>query len=217
MSAFCSQRGDGEVMADNPPYMNAYGLIPKIMTKLKEAQRPDRFSQDFLSTKLGFPGGSAKAFIPFAKRIGLLKPDGTPTDLYTKFRNDAHSGQAIAQAMRNGYETLYERNEYAHELSDEKLLGLVVEATGLEKNATIVRSVQNSFIALKKLANFEKSALTEPEPETPQRIDPSPSNVPPHTVTQGLGLSYTINLNLPETTNVAVFNAIFKSLKEHLL
>ena len=30
-------------------------------------------------------------------------------------------------------------------------------------------------------------------------------------------LGYTINLNLPQTSDIAVFNAIFKSLKEHLL
>ncbi len=33
----------------------------------------------------------------------------------------------------------------------------------------------------------------------------------------GLNLSYTINLHLPATSEVAVFNAIFKSLREHLL
>ena len=33
----------------------------------------------------------------------------------------------------------------------------------------------------------------------------------------GLNLSYTINLNLPATADQAVFNAIFRSLKEHLL
>ena len=31
------------------------------------------------------------------------------------------------------------------------------------------------------------------------------------------GLSYQINLVLPKTDDIAVFNAIFKSLKEHLL
>jgi len=30
-------------------------------------------------------------------------------------------------------------------------------------------------------------------------------------------LGYTINLNLPATSEVAVFNAIFKSLKDNLL
>ena len=33
----------------------------------------------------------------------------------------------------------------------------------------------------------------------------------------GLNLSYTINLNLPETSDVEVFNAIFRSLKDNLL
>ena len=33
----------------------------------------------------------------------------------------------------------------------------------------------------------------------------------------GLRLGYTINLNLPATSDVAVFDAIFRSLKEHLL
>ncbi len=62
-------------MADYPPFMNAYGNITKILAKVKEAQTPDRFTQDFLGTKLGFSGGSATPFIPFAKRLGLLAPD----------------------------------------------------------------------------------------------------------------------------------------------
>jgi hypothetical protein len=33
----------------------------------------------------------------------------------------------------------------------------------------------------------------------------------------GLNLGYTINLNLPATSDPAVFNAIFRALKEHLL
>lgn len=33
----------------------------------------------------------------------------------------------------------------------------------------------------------------------------------------GFNLAYTINLNLPASTDQAVFNAIFRSLKEHLL
>lgn len=204
-------------MADKPPYMNAYGLIPKIMQKIKDAPRPERFTQDFLSTKLGFPGGSAKAFIPFAKRIGLLSTDGTPTDLYTKFRNDAYSAQAMAKAIRFGYKSLYERNEYAHELKDDELLGLVVEVTGLEKSSSTVRAAQNSFLALKKLASFEESSLVQPEEEVAPRTEVLPVSSPHRGAPSGINLSYTINLNLPETTNVAVFNAIFKSLKEHLL
>ncbi len=39
----------------------------------------------------------------------------------------------------------------------------------------------------------------------------------PATGNGALNLSYTINLNLPETSDIQVFNAIFRSLKENLL
>src|SRR5262245_47042647 len=86
-----------------PPFMNAYGLVPKILDRIIEAQQPERFTPDFLSTKLGFGSGSARAFIPLLKRIGFLSTDGVPTALYSKFRNDDSRGAAMAQALRAGY------------------------------------------------------------------------------------------------------------------
>src|SRR4030095_9003644 len=92
-------------MADYPPFMNAYGLIPKILGKIKEAKTPTHFTQDFLADTLGFPGGSARAFIPLAKRLGLVGTDGTPTELYGRFRNSNHSKGAMAQASEQGMRT----------------------------------------------------------------------------------------------------------------
>src|SRR6266478_2048175 len=97
--------------AEYPPFMNGYGTAAKILNKVKEAQTPDRFTQDFLSTKLKFPGGTARSFIPLAKRIGFLESDGRPTDLYKSFRNPSQSKAAMAAAIRKGYSQLYERNE----------------------------------------------------------------------------------------------------------
>jgi hypothetical protein len=42
-------------MAENPPYMNAYGSIAKVLNKITEAKRPDRFTQDYLETVLALP------------------------------------------------------------------------------------------------------------------------------------------------------------------
>jgi hypothetical protein len=44
-----------------------------------------------------------------------------------------------------------------------------------------------------------------------------PQLPPPEAQTVGLRLGYNINLNLPATSDIAVFNAIFKSLRENLL
>ncbi len=107
-----------------PPFMNASGLVTKIFDKIIEAQQPERFTQDYLGTKLGFPSGSAKPIIPMMKRLGFLGSDGVPTKLYAQFRNPDTRGLAMAEAIRNGYKDVYERNEYAHDLSKEKFKNL---------------------------------------------------------------------------------------------
>lgn len=204
-------------MSESLPYVNAYGTITRVLEKVKSAATPSRFTQDFLATKLGFPGGSPKPVIPFLKRVGFLGTDGVPTDLYKRFRNPSESRGAAAEALRTGYARLYEMNEYAHELDDEKLSGLVVQASGLEPDSTMVRSIVGSFKALRDLGSFDgESETSQPENREPEAA-PDRITIEPQTPPFKLGLSYTINLNLPSTSDIAVFDAIFKSLKEHLL
>lgn len=203
-----------------PPGLNASGLVTKILDKMIEASQPERFTQDFLATKLGYPGGSARPMIPLLKRLGFIGTDGAPTPLYSQFRNPENRGAAMNQALRAAYKEIYDRNEYAHDLPREKFKNLVVEVTGLEPDNQTVGAIVGTFQNLKAYANFDQPALTsngkvavldKTEPVTPPATSPATNN------SSGLNLSYTINLNLPETTDVEVFNAIFRSLKENLL
>lgn len=210
--------------AEYPPFMNGYGTTTKILNKIKEAQTPDRFTQDFLSTKLGFPGGTARPFIALAKRIGLLESDGKPTDLYKGFRNQSQSKVAMAAAIRKGYSQLYERNEYAHDLDKKKLEGLVVEITGLEAGHATTRAIVGTFEALKTFADFNKPAHQEvgaDEGHVAEKWKAKKADVADLPSEESeeikLNLAYTINLVLPKTDDVAVFNAIFKSLRDNLL
>ncbi|CTQ55195.1 hypothetical protein LP7551_03736 [Roseibium album] len=203
-----------------PPYMNATGNIGKILDKIKVAATPPRFTQDYLAAELKFPGGGAKAFIPFAKKLGLLNSDGTPSELYKQFRNKGSSKAAMAQAIRTGYAQLYSANEYAHSLSREDLEGLILEVTGAEKTNKTVTAVLKSFESLKAFANFDAELKEE---NTPTQINnqPTVSNKEASHFSGSdqieLGLSYTINLVLPKTSDVAIYNAIFRSLRENLL
>lgn len=72
-------------MATKLPYVNQPGSMVRILNKIQSAQTPDRFTTDFLETKLGCKGGNYRQFIPLAKKLGLLGSDGSPTDLYKKF------------------------------------------------------------------------------------------------------------------------------------
>lgn len=201
------------------PYVANPIAIKRTFDKIIEAATPDRFTKDFLSTKLGIKGGSYVSAIPFMKRIGLLGSDGAPTDLYKQFRNSSTRGAAAAQALKNGYSLLYESNEYAHELDDDNLAELIIQITGAEKKAKTVGLTVASFNYVKSYANFD-SKLTSEDSTTKNDINGTtyPSKTArPQTNQNNIKLGYTINVNLPASTDIAVYNAIFRSIKENLI
>jgi hypothetical protein len=165
--------------------------------------------------------------MPFLKKMGLVADDGTPTELYKQFRNEKKSPAAVAQCMRNLYSPLFAMNEKVYELADGEVRGLIVEATGGEKDSQVTKLTLATFKALKEVADFSAPLSTSSETAiTVSRTDPNdtPNPLPPRQPREfeslsgeSVNLSYTINLNLPSTSDIEVFNAIFKSLKEHLL
>ncbi len=199
-------------MPEHPPFMNSSGLVTRILSKIREAKTPERFTQDYLADTLGFKSGSAKPFIPLAKRLGLLSTDGRPTDLYNQFRNPNTTKSAMARAIRQGYADLFARNENLHALDGKTLEGLIVEATGLDSGSSTLRAILGTFKNLKALADFGQA---DPKPTVTTRIDPPPALDKEGDI--GVNLSYTINLVLPRTDDVAIFNAIFRALRENLL
>lgn len=203
-------------MSINLPYMQTYSTIPRVLDKIISASTPPRFTQDYLSTKLGISSSSARPIIPFLKRINFLGSDGSPTELYTQFRNSSCRGRAAAEALKVGYAPLYESNEYAHELNDAELKDLVVQVTGLDSNSKNVTSIANSFKSINEYASFENTDCNTNDGADAEStsISAFASN---NSSVSNLGLSYTINLNLPATSDIAVFDAIFKSLRENLL
>lgn len=205
--------------------MQSTGLVSKILDGIKTAKTPDRFSQDFLGTVLGFPSGSAKPFISLGKRLTLINSDGTPSDLYKRFRGSVdESKAAMAEAIRIGYAPLYKRNEFADQLDKKKLEGLVKEVTGSEDGSSTLRAIVGTFEALKSYADFTASVSpgSGADPiDTTQQLggDGLLGSTSPELALPGAAVrfGYTININLPNTSDIAVFNSIFKALKDHLL
>lgn len=131
----------------------------------------------------------------------------------------------MLEALRAAYADLYARSEYAHLLPREKLRDLVVEITGLERENQIVGAIVRTFEALKTIGEVKEAtksgaaptahdAEVSSAPAPLERVDLGPNR---NGQEIGMNLAYTINLNLPSTSDPEVFNAIFKALKEHLL
>lgn len=208
----------------NLPYVTAVGNIEKALKGIKSAATPESISQDFVKTILGIKGGSGNQMTAYLKKIGFASSDGSPTDIYKKFRNPTTEGWAAAQAIKTGYAALYTRNEYMHKLSDDDLKGLIYEETGAGQDSGSVPLILSSIKQLKKFAKWDQPAAEDrnesvdlPTEPHPSRQISSAANSAPSNQSIGLNLGYTINLNLPATSDPAVFNAIFKALKEHLL
>lgn len=209
-------------MKANLPYVATPGSIKTALDKIRSAATPERVTKDFVTTVLQIKGGTGGSIPPFLKRIGFVGSDGVPTDLYRRFRNPATGGAAVADAIRFGYKDLLQANEYFYKLSDKDLLALIVQVTGV---GTENRAASLTLSAIKMLKGFAIFDVNEPasasrdheviNETTHMSITPHVS--PPSNGQLGLNLSYTINLNLPATADQAIFNAIFRSLKEHLL
>ncbi|MGF1475916.1 MAG: hypothetical protein ACFB6S_10165 [Geminicoccaceae bacterium] len=83
-----------------------------------------------------------------------------------------------------------------------------------------------TFLALKELADFEgdlepRTTATPQQEATESQTVPVTQYAPQQPLAEADGVDlrvgYTINLNLPETSDPEVFNAIFRALKENLL
>lgn len=198
-----------------PPYVNAYSKLPELFNKIKEASVPTKFIQDFLYTKLGLKSTSNRAYIPLLKHLGFLDPNGIPTDHYKDYREETKSEIIMAERIRETYNEIFDANVYAYQIERNELTELVKRITGLSKGDKKISAIVGTFTTLCELADFEGDIKEVEEKEEGEKEDkkgkrtiktPSP-----------LGISYTINLNLPATTDIEVFNAIFKALKEHIL
>ncbi len=94
------------------PYVTATGNVEKALLGIKAAATPPKVTQDFVKTILKIPGGSGDQMTSLLRKIGFVNTDGTPSDIYTRFRNNSSTGSAAADSLRYGYAPLFKRNEF---------------------------------------------------------------------------------------------------------
>ena len=206
-------------MAILEAYINNVGNMARFLSEIQTAGVPTRVTFEFLKT-LGFKSSNDRPIISILKGIGFLDPNGTPTSTYLAFR-DPHGGpKVLASALQSAYSDLYLANTKAHDLPLGKLKGII--ATKTSKSDAVVKLIAGTFKTLAKAADFSEERQTNSslmESEADKQPAPEESgqggSFPP--ITGVAGFHYNIQIHLPTTTDITVYNAIFKSLKEHLL
>ena len=201
-------------MVEYPPYVDAYGQLKELFQKIKDASVPTKFNQDFLHTMLGLKSSSYRPMIPFLKRLGFLDQANVPTKVYSEFRDKSKSRVIMAQQVKNTYKLLFSAHSYANKLGKDEIISKLNTVLGTSTEDKTVPKIAATFLELCKLSDFEGDIPVKPKSEKKEEkpYEPTAQQTQPK-----MGISYTINLNLPATNDVEVFNAIFKALKENLL
>lgn len=205
-------------MALADTYVQTYGQLPEVFKRLSEGQAPDKFTRQHLKD-LGFTTAGFHAFIPLLKNLGFLAPDGSPTARYHAYRDHSQSRVVLGEALREAYGDLFTIR--ANPTSADRALIEGKFKSAHNTSERVAQLMASTFYALLALADVHAAtSRPHPEPRAEVKVESIPAvSVHPKDAhsTHRATLHYNIQIHLPATKDVEVFNAIFKSLKEHLL
>jgi hypothetical protein len=205
----------------NLPYLTSSGTLKKVLERIIDAQQPPRFNGDFLENVLSLKGGAGRATVPIMKKMGFVTSDGVPTELYAKFRTNSGRGQAALQGLQSAFAEIFRRSTYAHTVNEAKLKDLVVEVTGLAPTDPVATAIRGTFNAIKSFvpadASLKGSNADDAKQDEINQGDRNLNDNSDQEGARGIRLAYNINIVLPETSDLNVLNAIFRSIKENLM
>lgn len=203
------------------PYVLNNNRIGTLIGKIQQAARPVKLTQEVLKN-LGFTSTNDRAMIPLFKKLGFLQEDGTPTTLYDSLKDATTAKTVLATQIKNLYSELYAINTEIQSATEAEIKGAISRVTGKDEDG--VNRIYLTFKALCFNADFAvENAIeqsVEPQQSIQRPLQSENTDVIHPPVTPQLRTNefhYNIQIHLPATTDISVYNAIFKSLKENLL
>lgn len=202
------------------PYMISNNKIALIVNSLQAAAKPPKFTLDFLRN-MGYTSTNDRGIVSLFKRLGFLTADSVPTIYYDQLRDKTTYKRIIAARIRDLYSELFTINTEIYSDSEINIKGAISRVTGGDEKS--VNRVFATFKVLCSLADFESDQIHQRN-----NVDTDLSTeVPPTLTAPAVPLQpasapapqfhYNIQIHLPATTDISVYNSIFKSLKDNLL
>lgn len=151
-----------------------------------------------------------------------MTEDGKPTQRYNDYRDHSRSKKVLGSALKEAYGDIFLIKAKPTKDDSTAIEGKFKSFHNTSVN--IAGLMTKTFLSLIELADISDSSVakTESVKEQSKREVSEPvvevlteGNANP--LAQTLGLRYNIEIHLPPTKDVEVYNAIFKSIKEHLL
>ena len=200
-------------MADYPYALNTRKLR-NFMSRIGEVGVPPKITVKWLEAA-GLKSKNDRAIIGVLKFIDFINNDGVPTNEYKNYRGSEKGPLVLGLAIRKAYSELYEMYPEAHSKDSSTLENFFSTRSNL--GAVARRAMVNTFQTLCGLASFE----TQPEIIVKgSELEEAPFSESGIAQQRAFGfqtLAINIQIALPETTNAAVYEEIFKAMKRYLL
>jgi uncharacterized protein DUF5343 len=218
-------------------YLTTSKNLEAIFNSIQSAKAPSKFTQRFLED-LGFKSTTDRLYINLLKALGFLSPDGVPTSRYYEFLDQSQSGRVLAEGVEEAYGDLFQLRRDAQSMPRPEVKGKIKTLTQGKVSDAVVDKMTMTFLALAALADFdaprslpetpgaeaaEALSADEYEPSIARLASDGPraqGNSSPREAGIGLklgGFVYNVELHLPESRDPAVYEALFRALKAHLL
>ncbi|AHF11371.1 MULTISPECIES: DUF5343 domain-containing protein [Dehalobacter] len=203
--------------------------LESILNTILTAKAPERFTNKFLSD-LGFTSSNDRLIIGILKAVGMLDENSAPTQRYFDFLDQTQSKKVLAEGIKEAYEDLFNLRIDAQNMTNDEVKNKLKTLTQGQKSEKVISMMAMTFKALGEYADWEKAKNITPKSEkevinvkgnsSHEKTSIEDQKRLEETVndrSKSLDLHYNIQIHLPETRDMAVYDAIFQSLKKHLI
>lgn len=209
----CSTGGTQAMLTSR--YMTSTKNLAAIMKKIVDGTAPPRFTVAHLRG-LGFKSSNDQGIIPVLKDLKFLNPDGTPAQRYHDYRDPSKSKAVMAEALREAYGDLFHITERPTDADRAAIKGKFKSTHNVSDQIANLQTT--TFYSLLKLADLDAAKPIPTILEKANKASQQDDKVPGQPAAIGWpSLRYNIEVHLPATKDIDVYNAIFKSLREHLI
>jgi len=223
-----SDISERDAMALPKAYLTSTRNLQAILNAIQTAKAPPKFTQRFLES-LEFKSPSDRLIIGVLKALKFLNDDGSPTNRYFQFLDQTQGPRVLADGIREAFEDLFDVNLNAQTLQKQDLINKFKTLSQGQLSESVLDKLALTFTELVKLADWTAT----PPANQQNAVDPQNQAEPPkgevpavktnntpvttsHPRVHVDGLIYNIHLVLPESRDPAVYDALFRNLREHL-
>lgn len=201
-------------------YLNSVKNLIPIMTKIVEGTAPEKFTYEHLK-KIGFASSNDRGVVGLLKDLHFLTDEGVPTQRYHDYRDSSKSKKVLGSSLKEAYQEIFHINQKPSKGDKAAICGLFKTTHNVSDQ--VAGFMANTFLTLLEISDISQEGEIKKEKQSEQPtketkheevkvtgLDGKTKNIIPN-------LRYNIEIHLPATKDVEVYNSIFKSLKEHLL